>query len=105
MRSLILVLALSAQACTIGQTRVMFTASLAADVATTAIGLSRGHSEANPVVSWNPTVGIAVTALAVVAIAELTKRRYPSFARGVYIASSVLHLGAATYNLTVLGKQ
>lgn len=99
-------LALSLAGCTIGQTRVMFGLSLAADAATTQAGKNGGATEANPALERATLPAMFVLSGIVVLVAEhAAARGETAKAKRLYAVAAAIHGAAALWNAQQLNRR
>lgn len=104
MRLLAALLALSlATGCSTPQMRVACVGAGVADAGTTAVGISKGAQEANPILAPAPAaISLGLTAVTIIAGDALRRAGHEKAARWLYGGCAVLHGGAAGWNMTVI---
>lgn len=99
MRFTAALLALCLTGCTLTDARWQFRGALAADAATTAVGLSQGAQEVNPVLRPAPVPLLLASGVLVEGAAWLAERAgAPKAALWIYRIGIVTHGGAAISN-------
>ena len=97
----LLIVAVVAMGCTTTQMRTSCIGAGVVDAGTTAVGISNGATEANPLLRPAPAIGtLVVTALTVIAAEHLRKTGHDTAARWAYGVCALTHGGAAVWNGT-----